>query len=167
MLRSLIPLLLLALGACASESGPFTDRQRIDGNTSTEGPDPVAPVERARIEAVPAEQVGQLSGELRCSFADADGRVLLAGSANAGRNAPVDAVIAGDSGAIALQREVAGGFAALRRGGSFAGGGIRVTVTVGDAVPGAHEGSVNAATLTLVPIGESTRVAAGRWSCGP
>lgn len=167
MLRSSLFLMLLILGACSSESGPFTNRQAIETNTAAEVADAVAPVERATIDPVPADQVGQLAGELRCSFADTDQRVLLIGSANVGRNEPVDAIIGGDGRAILLQREVAGGFAALRRGGSFAGGGIRATVTVGEAEPTGHEGSAHLATLTLVPTGEATRVADGRWSCGP
>lgn len=158
--------LLLILGACSSEA-PYSNRQTIDTAGPSDAPTPVTTVDQPKIDPVPPDQLGQLSGELRCTFADPDGRILLAGSANVGRSEPVDALIGADGRVTVLQREVAGGFAALRRGGSFSGSGVRVTVTVGEAEPAGHEGSANRATLTLVPTGEPPRVAAGRWSCGP
>ncbi|MEP0314544.1 MAG: hypothetical protein ABJL57_01700 [Hyphomonas sp.] len=133
-------------------------------------PDPAADEPDIQLEAVTANSVNQLEGELRCSFKwDHDNTVLLMAAANVGDMAQASAAITLDGMGRKLAGRGEGGFGALEKtGGVFSGEDVTVTITPGEEVAGEmSESVVQAATLNVQRPEGGPQTYDGVWTCGP
>ena len=133
-------------------------------------PDPAADEPDIQLEAVTADSVNQLEGELRCSFKwDHDNTVLLMAAANVGDAARASAAITLEGMGRKLAGRGEGGFGALEKtGGVFSGEDVTVTITPGEEVAGEmSESVVQAATLNVQRPEGSQQAYGGVWTCGP
>jgi len=141
------------LAAC---SGPTSTTAPVDNRQAG------APIVS---EPLPETALASLRGELRCTF-EADGRSLLIAAADVDPTARATAAINVDGAIRSLEAASPGGFDALGHGGRFAGGDWRVAVVLGAEQTTGHEGSRNAATLSITQ-GEREGRVDGVWNCGP
>tara|TARA_R100000935_G_scaffold21971_1_gene40732 strand:- start:769 stop:1320 length:552 start_codon:yes stop_codon:yes gene_type:complete len=133
-------------------------------------PDPAADEPDIRLEAVTADSVNQLEGELRCSFKRGDDNtVLLMAAANVGDAARASAAITLDGMGRKLAGRGEGGFGALEKtGGVFSGEDVTVTITPGEEVAGEmSESVVQVATLNVQRPEGGQQTYDGVWTCGP
>ena len=111
--------------------------------------------------------LGMLKGELRCSFADADGKPLLIAAANVDRQGRATAIVNIATGIAPLGGSETGGFNALLKGGRFEAAGLTATIARGANQPTGDESSRHQATLTVTWANSQTDTRQGVWSCGP
>lgn len=108
-----------------------------------------------------------LPGELACSFADADGAMLLLARADVLPDGTVRGVVNHNGHAELLGNGRAGGFNDLADGITLSGKGLTVVLGQGEPVPTGDESTRHAATLKVQRADGAERTWAGTLACGP
>lgn len=108
-----------------------------------------------------------LSGELACSFADADGATLLLARADVVPDGMVRGVLSNNGHVEALVNGRAGGFNDLLDGITMAGKGLVVQLQRGESQPTGDESTQHGATLTVQRADGAERRYDGTLTCGP
>ena len=185
--------LVLALASCISPEAPI--ESAIGPDTSDGDPtgpaDPLEPqVEPAgampasvdvggtatggdgspiRLEGLAPAQVekADLPGELACSFADADGAMLLLARADVLPDGAVRGVVNHSGHAEFLGNGQAGGFNDLADGVTLSGKGLTVVLGRGESEPTGDESTRHAATLKVQRADGAERTWTGTLTCGP
>ena len=115
---------------------------------------------------LPADiDAAKLAGELGCSFASADGSMLLMTKGNVASKERAQGIVK-----IADYVEpvgTPGGFDAMVKGATFSGKGTTITIAPTSAAIGGGESPPRAASLTFDRADGARRVFDGRWVCGP
>jgi len=116
-----------------------------------------------------AEQLegANLSGELACSFADANAATLLVARADVVPDGMVLGVVNHNGYVETLANGRAGGFSDLLDGIVLLGKGLTLRLARGAATPTGNESTRHAATLTAQRADGAERGYAGTWTCGP
>ncbi|MBX3594966.1 hypothetical protein [Sphingomonas sp.] len=168
-MRNLCSALLAAtLAACSPAPQAPTANEATPAGT----PAPVIPAPRPTLGTITLDPVGEaatgvLKGELRCAFLSEQGVLLFAAAGDADPASHATAVVARAGTPVALRADATGGFDAMRQGGGFAGGGLRISLTRGADRATGHEGSSHAATLSIEGAGMAPAAIDGIWECGP
>jgi hypothetical protein len=165
----------VAMAACSPPGQTATESTTVEPGaaappTPTPGRDAAMGVGRSAVDlsALSADDIDEvtLDGELRCSFADDDGALLLLAAGNVASAAPAQ-------GAVKLAGAVEtvtapGGFDGMLRGATFTGAGLTIRIQLMGAAPaGGGESPPNPASLSLEPADGAGRTYPGAWTCGP
>lgn len=168
-MRMIITAFTLALAACSPAPVPPPNASETEPTPIESGipPSPTpspTPIVLGRVTEAAATQV---KGELRCAFLSDTSDLLLVGAGDVDKASRATAVVMRDATPVQLGATDPGGFDALTRGGSFAGGGLAVAITRGAERPTGHEGSSHTATLSIEAPGSAPQAIDGVWECGP
>ncbi|GGC98613.1 hypothetical protein [Aquisalinus flavus] len=109
-----------------------------------------------------------LQGELGCAFTQAGGAApLFIGMGFAGVDERSQGMVKIGDVVERLTASTADGFDGMRRGTTFAGRGLTVTIDPTSPDRAAHEGTDQDATLTAMRGDGAQRSWSGDWTCGP
>ncbi|MGB3624579.1 MAG: hypothetical protein WA989_02040 [Henriciella sp.] len=152
----------------ALETDEQGDLLRPDSTDDTSS-GPLGGTSASTLQPIGADAADVLEGELRCSFAAADGgEILMLAAADAGDSSRPTAAVDSGSGAEQLYGEQRGGFSRLEaEAGLFAGAGYVIEVELGEAEVDNTEQTRQAATMSVNRVDGATRTYDGEWVCGP
>lgn len=169
-----------ALVSCSDQRNPLDDAAR---ETAADVQAPAVPVavpvadeptgggadSQIALQPLSAGQLDgvDLPGELACSFADADGAMLLLARANVVPDGAVRGVV--DNGGVVetLDNGEAGGFNDLSDGITLTGKGLVVALERGASRPTGNETTEHVATLKVQRADGAERRYDGTLTCGP
>ena len=122
-----------------------------------------------RLEALTGAELEtfDLSGELACSFADADDATLLLARADVLPDGPVRGAVNNNGYPELLGNGRAGGFDDLADGITLSGRGLTVVLERGERRPTGNEATQHAATLRVQRADGAERTYRGVLTCGP
>lgn len=164
-----------ALVSCSYQRNPPDDAARETGAEVQTTAVPVAsertgaadsqvalqPLSAAQLDGV------DLPGELACSFADADGAMLLLARADVVPDGAVRGVVDNNGVVETLGNVQAGGFNDLSDGITLAGKGLAVALERGASRPTGNETTEHAATIKVQRADGAERSYDGILTCGP